>query len=107
MRQAARGRARDRAARQSGARGVRRVPPSLFARCEPITAHRCATWSTCVVVAYAIYRLLLLLRGTRAMQVAVGLALVGVVYLVAQRLGLVTTYTLLDRFLASFLCSWW
>jgi diadenylate cyclase len=55
------------------------------------------------VVAYAVYRLLLLLRGTRAMQVGLGLALVVLVYIVAQRAGLATAYTLLDRFLASFL----
>ncbi len=55
------------------------------------------------IVAYAVYRLLLLLRGTRAMQVGVGLALVVAVYLGAQRLGLSTTYTVLDKILASFL----
>ncbi len=56
-----------------------------------------------LVVAWAIYRLLLFFRGTRAMQVGQGLALVALVYIVSQRLGLVTTFTLLDRFLASFL----
>lgn len=55
------------------------------------------------VVAYVIYLLLLLLRGTRAMQVGLGLGVVVVVYLLAQRLGLATAYGLLDRFLASFL----
>ncbi len=55
------------------------------------------------VVAYAVYRLLLFLRGTRAVQVGQGLLLLGAVYFAAQRVGLVTTYTLLDRFLASFL----
>lgn len=54
------------------------------------------------IVAYAIYRLLLLLRGTRAMQASVGMALVVGVYVVAQRAGLTATYTLLDRALASF-----
>ncbi|MBI5512644.1 MAG: TIGR00159 family protein [Deltaproteobacteria bacterium] len=55
------------------------------------------------IVAYAIYRLLLILRGTRALQVGQGLGFVVVVYLAAQRLGLVTVYSLLDRLLASFL----
>jgi uncharacterized protein (TIGR00159 family) len=55
------------------------------------------------IVAYAVYRLLLLLRGTRAMQVGLGLALIVMVYVVAQKAGLATAYTLLDRFLASFL----
>jgi uncharacterized protein (TIGR00159 family) len=54
------------------------------------------------IVAYAIYRLMLLLRGTRAVQASVGLALVVGVYLVAHRAGLTTTYTLLDRVLGSF-----
>ncbi len=54
------------------------------------------------IVAYAIYRLMLLLRGTRAVQASVGLALVVVVYLLAHRAGLTTTYTLLDRVLGSF-----
>lgn len=56
-----------------------------------------------VVVAWALYRLLLLLRGTRAMQVGFGLVLIALVYVASQRLGLTTTYTLLDRFLGSFL----
>jgi uncharacterized protein (TIGR00159 family) len=55
------------------------------------------------IVAYAVYRLLFLLRGTRAMQVGLGLALIVLVYIVAQKAGLATAYTLLDRFLASFL----
>lgn len=55
------------------------------------------------VVSYAVYRLLLLLRGTRAMQVGLGLALIVLVYVIAQRAGLATAYALLDRFLASFL----
>jgi uncharacterized protein (TIGR00159 family) len=54
------------------------------------------------IVAYAIYRLMLLLRGTRAVQASVGLALIVGVYLVAHRAGLTTTYTLLDRVLGSF-----
>ncbi len=55
------------------------------------------------LVAYAIYRILLFMRGTRAMQVGKGLLLLLVVYVVAERLGLVTAYTLLDRSLASLL----
>ncbi len=56
-----------------------------------------------LLVAYTLYRLLLLVRGTGALQVGQGLALVALVYIGAQRLGLATTYTLLDRVLASFL----
>lgn len=55
------------------------------------------------LVAWALYNLMLLLRGTRAMQVGFGLVLIALVYAASQRLGLTTTYTLLDRFLGSFL----
>jgi uncharacterized protein (TIGR00159 family) len=55
------------------------------------------------VVAYAIYRILLLVRGTRAAQVGQGLLLIAVVYAISQRLELITTFTLLDRSLTSFL----
>ena len=55
------------------------------------------------LVAYAVYRTLLLFRGTRAMQVAQGLVLLAMVYFASQRLGLATAYMLLDRFLASLL----
>lgn len=55
------------------------------------------------LVAFAVYRMLLLFRGTRAMQVAQGLLLLALVYFASQRLGLATAYMLLDRFLTSLL----
>lgn len=55
------------------------------------------------LVTFAVYRMLLLFRGTRAMQIAQGLLLVALVYFASQRLGLATAYMLLDRFLASLL----
>jgi len=48
------------------------------------------------LVAFVIYRLLLLIRGTRAMQMAIGLALVFVVHQAAKRFGLITVWTVLD-----------
>ncbi|MFO0682456.1 MAG: diadenylate cyclase CdaA [Sandaracinus sp.] len=51
------------------------------------------------LVAYLVYRVLLLVRGTRAMQMAQGLGLVFVVYQLARIIGLVTLYTLLDSLL--------
>ena len=39
-------------------------------------------------VAYAVYRLLLFLRGTRALQVGQGLLLLALVYFGVERLGL-------------------
>ncbi len=54
------------------------------------------------VVTYTLYRLLLLLRGTGALQAGQGLGLIALVYLASGRLGLATTYTMLDRFLGAF-----
>ena len=72
---------------------------SLFQTRNPVLLAR--DIADIAIVGYAVYRLLLLLRGTRAMQVGLGLALLVLVYVVAQRAGLATAYTLLDRFLAS------
>lgn len=52
-----------------------------------------------LIVAYLFYRLTLLVKGTRAMQMAIGLGLVFLVYHLARRLGLVTLYTILDALL--------
>jgi uncharacterized protein (TIGR00159 family) len=54
-----------------------------------------------LVVAAIVYRLLLIVRGTRALQIGVGLAFVFVVYEVAKRFGLLTLYSLLDGLLSS------
>ncbi len=53
------------------------------------------------LVAVVLYYVLLLIKGTRAVQMGVGLALVFVVYQMAKRLGLVTLYTMLDTLLTS------
>jgi len=52
------------------------------------------------LVALLIYWVLVILRGTRAMHVAIGLCLVFVGYLMARRAGLVTVTTILDSVLA-------
>ena len=52
-----------------------------------------------LIVAYLLYRLMLLVKGTRAMQMAIGLGLVFLVYHLSRRLGLVTLYTILDTLL--------
>lgn len=51
------------------------------------------------LVAFLVYRVLLLVRGTRAMQMALGLGLMFVAYQLARIIGLVTLYTLLDSLL--------
>lgn len=53
------------------------------------------------IVYYVFYRLLLVARGTRAMQVAAGLAIIALLYVVAQTLGLVTIVTLVGSLLQS------
>lgn len=52
-----------------------------------------------LLVAYLFYRVLLLIRGTRAMQMGVGLVLVFIVYHLARRAGLITLFTILDALL--------
>src|SRR5690606_30882212 len=52
-----------------------------------------------VLVAYLFYRVLLLIRGTRAMQMGIGLVLVFLVYTLARRVGLITLFTILDGLL--------
>ncbi len=52
-----------------------------------------------LLVAYLIYRVLVLLRGTRAMQMGIGLVAVFVVYNLAGRFGLITVWAILDALL--------
>jgi diadenylate cyclase len=64
-------------------------------------------WNVCLdvldilIVAILVYRVLLLIRGTRALQMGVGLFLLFATYELARRLGLLTLYSLLDGLLAS------
>lgn len=53
-----------------------------------------------LVVAYLFYRVLLLIRGTRAMQMGIGLVAVFLVYTLSRRLGLITLFSILDTLLA-------
>jgi diadenylate cyclase len=54
-----------------------------------------------LIVAYVIYRIAILIRGTRTMQMVVGLMIVGVAFLASQLLGLFTLNWLLNNFLSS------
>jgi diadenylate cyclase len=53
------------------------------------------------VVAFIVYRIAMLIRGTRAVQMVLGLALLGVAYVASQMLGLFTLNWLLNNFLGS------
>lgn len=54
-----------------------------------------------VLVAYIIYRIILLIKGTRAVQMLLGLAVILLVYVASQLGGLYTLHWLLDNFLSS------
>src|SRR5208282_3413574 len=54
-----------------------------------------------LIVAYVIYRIALLIRGTRTMQMVVGLGFVAVAFVGSQMLGLFTLNWLLNNFLGS------
>jgi len=54
-----------------------------------------------LIVTYVIYRALLVLRGTRAMQMGTGLLLIFLVYVAAKQLALVTLLNLLSTLLSS------
>ncbi|WP_394826448.1 diadenylate cyclase CdaA [Pendulispora albinea] len=54
-----------------------------------------------LVVTYVIYRALIVMRGTRAMQMGTGLGVIFIVYVVARWLNIVTLYNLLSSLLSS------
>src|SRR5947209_674443 len=54
-----------------------------------------------LIVAYLIYRVALLIRGTRAAQMVLGLVVLGVAYVASQIFGLFTLNWLLNNFLGS------
>ncbi len=53
------------------------------------------------IIAFVIYRLIQLIRGTRAMQMIIGLVVVLLAYVASQMLGLFTLNWVLDNFLGS------
>ena len=56
-----------------------------------------------VVIAFVVYQIIDLIRGTRAAQMLIGLAVVFVTYLSSQYFDLYTLNWILDNFLSSFL----
>src|SRR5881628_2817360 len=53
------------------------------------------------IITFLIYRLLQILRGSRAMQMIIGLAVILVVYVSSRALGLFTLNWIIDNFLGS------
>ncbi|MDY0004435.1 MAG: hypothetical protein RBU30_24265, partial [Polyangia bacterium] len=56
-----------------------------------------------LIVAFIIYRMLLMIRGTRAAQMIAGMVLIGAAYLASTRFELGTIGWLLDNFLQYFI----
>ncbi len=54
-----------------------------------------------LIVAYVIYRIAMLIRGTRSVQMIVGLVIIGAAFVASQILGLFTLNWLLNNFLGS------
>ena len=56
------------------------------------------------IVWYLFYQILMLIRGTKAMQILVGLIIIAIVYLISQPelLDLATLNWVFDRFISSF-----
>ncbi|HYA34787.1 MAG TPA: diadenylate cyclase CdaA [Candidatus Binataceae bacterium] len=54
-----------------------------------------------LIVAYVIYRIALLIRGTRTVQMVVGMVLIGLAFVASQIFGLFTLNWLLNNFLGS------
>jgi diadenylate cyclase len=54
-----------------------------------------------LVVTYVVYRALLVLRGTRAMQMGTGLGVIFLVYVISKWVGFITLFNLLQTLLSS------
>ncbi len=66
-----------------------------------ITSLRWQDFLDILIVAYLIYRVILLIRGTRAVQMLAGIAVLIVIYFAARELEFLTLYWLLSTFLSS------
>ena len=54
-----------------------------------------------MIVAYVIYRIILLIKGTRAAQMLIGFAIIMVAFIVSEKLELSTLHWILNNFLSS------
>src|SRR5579859_6645103 len=70
----------------------------LFARRSPISVF--TDLADILIVTYVVYRALLVLRGTRAMPMGIGLGFFVIVYLLSKWAGFVTLFSLLKEFLS-------
>lgn len=54
-----------------------------------------------LVVAFIIYQIFILIKGTRAVQILIGLAVIFVAFLIARKIELLTVHWILNSFLSS------
>ncbi|MCK4839963.1 MAG: diadenylate cyclase CdaA [Desulfobulbaceae bacterium] len=66
-----------------------------------LTSLRWQDFFDILIVWFIIYRVLLIIRGTRAAQMLAGIAIIIFAYFVAKQLGLITVYWILNTFLSS------
>jgi diadenylate cyclase len=66
-----------------------------------LTSLRWQDFFDILIVWFIIYRVLLIIRGTRAAQMLAGIAIIIFAYFAAKQLGLVTLYWILNTFLSS------
>ena len=64
---------------------------------SPLATATWVDWVDIGLLAWLVYRGFLFLRGTRAMQSLLGLAVLGFVYLIADDIGLSTLHWVLDN----------
>ena len=70
---------------------------------EAISAMRPQDVIDILLVSYIIYRIMLLLRGTRAVQMLAGIAVIIIIYFLSGKLELQTLHWLFKTFLSSIL----
>ncbi len=68
---------------------------------EILTSLRWQDFFDILIVWFIIYRVLLIVRGTRAAQMLAGIAIIIFAYFGAKQLGLITLYWILNTFLSS------
>lgn len=66
-----------------------------------LTSLRWQDFFDILIVWFIIYRVLLIIRGTRAAQMLAGIGIIIFAYFAAQQLGLITLYWILNTFLSS------
>jgi uncharacterized protein (TIGR00159 family) len=73
------------------------MPESRVSLFEPLVGARWRDWLDILLLAFVLYRLFLVIQGTRAVQSLLGLGLLGVLYLASGIAGLSAVHWVLDK----------